>query len=98
MPTKVPLPDRWTLCDLPLKTKVGRAGIEPATHGISVQAEVPEIQTKATDPTPSAAPAPHWGPDSTVCDPRLRLLIDAWPTVPDTLRAGILAMVKAAGD
>jgi hypothetical protein len=31
-------------------------------------------------------------------DPDLRRLIDAWPTLPEALRAGILAMVAAAPD
>ena len=30
-------------------------------------------------------------------DPSLTALIDAWPTLPEALRAGILAMVRAAG-
>jgi len=30
-------------------------------------------------------------------DPHLAALIDAWPTLPDAIRAGILAMVRAAG-
>jgi len=30
-------------------------------------------------------------------DGDLQAIIDAWPTLPDAIRAGILAMVKAAG-
>jgi len=30
-------------------------------------------------------------------DDDLTLLVQAWPTLPEALRAGILAMVKAAG-
>jgi hypothetical protein len=29
--------------------------------------------------------------------PDLQALIDAWPALPDAIKAGILAMVKAAG-
>jgi len=29
--------------------------------------------------------------------PDLQALIDAWPALPDAIRAGIVAMVKAAG-
>jgi hypothetical protein len=41
----------------------------------------------------SGAPAP----ESTPIDPALAALIDAWPTLSEPLRAGILAMVRAAG-
>ena len=34
----------------------------------------------------------------TARDPALATVIDAWPHLPDALRAGIMAMVKAAGD
>ena len=30
-------------------------------------------------------------------DPRLGALLDAWPTLPEPIRAGILAMVRATG-
>jgi len=30
-------------------------------------------------------------------DPALATIIDAWPTLPKAMRAGILAMVRAAG-
>jgi hypothetical protein len=33
---------------------------------------------------------------SPVFEPDLQVLIDAWPTLPEALRCGILAMVKAA--
>jgi hypothetical protein len=29
-------------------------------------------------------------------DPELARIVDAWPTLPDALKAGILAMVEAA--
>ncbi len=31
-------------------------------------------------------------------DPDLSHLIDAWPTLPESMKAGIVAMVRAAGD
>lgn len=30
-------------------------------------------------------------------DPELGAIIDAWPTLPDAIKAGILAMVRTAG-
>lgn len=29
-------------------------------------------------------------------DPELQTIVDAWPSLPDTVKAGILAMVKSA--
>jgi hypothetical protein len=36
-------------------------------------------------------------PETLVIDPGLAALIDAWPALPEAIRAGILAMVRAAG-
>jgi hypothetical protein len=36
-------------------------------------------------------------PTSPHIDPALTALISAWPTLPEAIRAGILAMVRAAG-
>jgi hypothetical protein len=44
-------------------------------------------------PGPGAAPAQRAAPD----DPELAALVAAWPTLPEAIRAGILAMVRAAG-
>ena len=75
---------------------MGRAGIEPATHGFSVQAKERENEPIPHDSSAGAAPALQMGRISAVSDPDLRLLTEAWPTLPDPLKAGILAMVKAA--
>jgi hypothetical protein len=40
----------------------------------------------------SAAPAQRAAHD----DPELAALVDIWPTLPEAIRAGILAMVRAA--
>ena len=45
-------------------------------------------------PTHSAGAAEAQVPPP--CDPDLTAVVTAWPTLPDALRAGILAMVKAA--
>ena len=37
------------------------------------------------------------GTQTPAIDPALATLIDAWPTLPEPIRAGILAMVRAAG-
>ena len=42
--------------------------------------------------TPSSSPGSR--ADNRPLDDDLRRLIDAWPTLPDAVRAGIVAMVK----
>ena len=32
------------------------------------------------------------------CDANLREIIEAWPALPESIKAGILAMVQASGD
>jgi len=36
-------------------------------------------------------------PQTTAIDPSLAAIIDAWPMLPEAIRAGILALVRAAG-
>jgi hypothetical protein len=31
-------------------------------------------------------------------DPDLRAVVEAWPTLPEAMKAGILAMIRAAGE
>jgi hypothetical protein len=40
--------------------------------------------------------AHHLPTDTRHCPPNLAAVIDAWPTLPEPIRAGILAMAKAA--
>jgi hypothetical protein len=62
-------------------------GIEPNQHS-------PE---EYTNPAPGGAKSGALDPEKAAIDPALASLIDAWPTLPEPIRAGILAMVRAAG-
>ena len=61
------------------------------------------IEPLANSPENTANPAPGGAKNgaltstSPTIDPALAALIDAWPTLPEAIRAGILAMVRAAG-
>jgi hypothetical protein len=62
--------------------------------GIEPPAKSPEeTALLAVGGAESGTPATQTGP----IDPGLASLIDAWPNLPDPIRAGILAMVRAAG-
>src|SRR5262245_36308752 len=56
-----------------------------------------QISTKTVDFGQGGAKSGALAPESTSIDPPLATIIDAWPTLPDAIRAGILAMVRAAG-
>lgn len=89
---------------------MGRAGLEhlsnpaakPHVHDSggsnsgNIHATQPLTSTLTPTPTPTAPDAPPPAP-TTPADPDLAALIAAWPTLPPTIRAGIAAMVKAAG-
>ena len=75
----------------PDRSKVEAAGIEPAS--LSPQATIGKVVAQ----TPSDALAQTLARESP-SDPDLALILERWPTLPEAIRAGILAMVRAAGE
>jgi len=79
-----------------------RTGIEPATPGLQSQRlslEEPESEALRADPGEGCS-----ADDSTVLcewasrvpdDAQLARLVEAWPSLPEAVRAGVLAMVEA---
>lgn len=65
------------------------------THNLQItnQAAIAESSGKTAD---SAQRAAQGAAHSAPIDPGLRAVIDRWPSLPDAIRAGIVAMVKAA--
>ena len=58
----------------------------------------------ADSPRPGAHKGAHYdakklahAPDSSPTDPELAAVVTAWPDLPPAIRAGIMAMVAAAG-
>jgi hypothetical protein len=47
--------------------------------------------------SPGGAKSGALTPEKPTIDPALATLIDAWPTLPEAIRAGILAMIRATG-
>ena len=43
-----------------------------------------------------AAESGAFGPENASIDPDLRAVVDAWPTLPEPVRVGIVALVRAA--
>jgi hypothetical protein len=64
--------------------------------GLEHRAEMPtNPQVSETGGAESGANRPVSGPDA---DPDLAAVISAWPGLPQALKAGIVAMVKTAGE
>jgi hypothetical protein len=57
-----------------------------------------QISAKTVDFGQGGAKSGALPPESRSIDPALATIIDAWPTLPEALRAGILAMIRAAGE
>ena len=82
------------------KSELGEAGLEPARpcgQGIlSPESKncKQSIETEVTSVTQGRLPASL--PDAFQNDPNLAALITAWPELPASLKAGIVAMVNAA--
>jgi len=72
------------------------ARIELATHGFSVRADTPENTGKTSVSSEAGADAGAVETKLAQFSPDLQSLIDAWPTLPEAIKAGILAMVRAA--
>ena len=80
---------------------MGRAGIEPATPGFSVlcpDSARPKLVKALRPPDPViAAPAQRAGRvEAPTPPPDLAAVVAAWPTLPEAIKAGILAMVRAS--
>jgi hypothetical protein len=78
------------------RIRVVRGGVEPPTHGFSVRQQTPENTGKTQVSDAAGADAGAVETKTAQFPPDLQALIDAWPTLPDAIRAGILAMVRAA--
>ena len=74
-------------CETVRCTSVPPRGLEPSAN----------LLGNPTNPAPGGAESGALAPKTPAIDPALAALIDAWPTLPDAIRAGILAMVRAAG-
>lgn len=67
---------------------MGETGFETPTHSSG------KIDNSEYSAAESAAAGAENGP----VDPDLQAVIDAWPALPAAVKAGILAMVRAAKD
>jgi hypothetical protein len=57
----------------------------------------PENAAVTGDSAPSGAESGAIEAREAILDPELTAVIDAWPVLPEAIRAGILAMIRAAG-
>ena len=87
------------LCDSVQRGASKRAkGLEPSTFSLEGCKHIAQ-GTETTGPCEGASATPSSRPSSRdanqPADAELQRLIDAWPTLPHAVRAGIMAMVKA---
>ena len=88
-----------------LGTEIGteRGGFEPPrpvsqSNGLANRSEGTESPPEYKgNPSHQRSLAHHLPTDTCQTDPDLARIVDAWPTLPEAVRAGIVAMVKAAG-
>ena len=75
-----------------------RAGLEPATFGLEIRCPNPQTPTNI-GLSSNSTEAPAHNPDSlnenAPPDPDLAAVVQAWPSLPASLRAGIAGLVRA---
>jgi hypothetical protein len=76
--------------------KLSSVGIEPTTHGFSVHVPAAASNDSGDGSESVKNGLPAGLPPNLLSDPELKAVVDAWPTLPPALRAGIAAMVQAA--
>jgi hypothetical protein len=57
----------------------------------------PENTGKTGVSDQSSAESGALDPQNAILDPELAAVVEAWPALPEAIRAGILAMIRAAG-
>jgi len=72
-------------------------GVEPTNGGFANRCHTPENIGKTAFPDAVGANEAAQETKLERLSPDLQALIDAWPALPDAIKAGILAMVRAAG-
>ena len=80
-------------------TKKRVIGLEPTTFTLATcehRTEASPNQELASPPADACTSACTNNAESPHADPDLTTIIDAWPTLPQAIRAGIVAMVRAA--
>ncbi len=72
-------------------------GVEPPTVGSEVRCHADVTAETTNDCESRDSVLPDSLPDSLQSDPDLASIVRAWPTLPEPIRAGILATVRAVG-
>ena len=76
---------------------MGRAGVEPATHGFSVPA-IENVSTAKTNTYDSGHCAADVNDDKSAHEnPELTAIIRAWDTLPESIRKQIIKLAGASG-
>jgi hypothetical protein len=92
MPWKIRVLDAWFLA----ASKARPVGFEPTTFGFEVRGHEAANPIGHKDLGNSDYDVAALGQRAASTDPDLAAVIDAWGQLPEALRTGIVAMVKAA--
>ncbi len=102
-----PRPD-WQVCEsdtfCPVPVKIHPTGFEPVTFG-SVDGRLDsattvndkELRHNGGGEVPTMVSRPQGADSGTDLPPDLARVVDAWDRLPEAIKAGILALVQAAG-
>jgi len=83
--------------ETPWFPKAEGTGVEPATPYGALHLQSGNTRQKLKGKRGSSATCQQIASSDAEIPPDLQALIDAWPSLPEAIKAGILAMVKAAG-
>ena len=75
-------------------------GFEPTINGFAIRhplsVSIGKMQTCGKPAAALALPLAHADRKSEVADPELARVIESWPTLPEHIRAAVLALIQTA--
>ena len=80
----------------PSRIRTGDGGFAIRCHDAATIDEPNSLGQPATSEVPTVVPSFSEPPSALHLSPELKKLVEAWPNLPQVVKAGILAMIDAA--